>query len=52
MIVQFEKPQCFKHKLPLIYICDDFNCTCGVRLCLKCAQDHKHKTDIEDDFLK
>ena len=52
MIIQFDKPQCLRHKLPFLYICNESTCKCSVRLCLKCAQDHAKKKDVEDDFLK
>lgn len=52
MIVQFDQSTCLKHKQPLLYICNDPMCTCDVRLCLKCAQEHQNKTDVDDDFLK
>lgn len=52
MIVQFDKPLCSQHNLPLIYVCSDINCNCSARLCLKCAQKHQNKIDVDDDFLK
>jgi hypothetical protein len=52
MQVQFEKPRCLKHRLPLTYLCNNHDCKCGVYLCLKCAQDHANKKDIDDEFLK
>ena len=52
MQVQFDKPLCPKHKLPINYICSDSNCPCSVKICLKCAQEHRNKTDIEEDFIK
>ena len=52
MIVQFDKSVCLKHKLPLNFICHNQNCNCEVRFCVKCAQIHCGKNDIDDDFYK
>ena len=52
MIVQFDRPVCQKHKLPLSYLCHNLNCNCDVKLCLKCAQSHCGKSDVDDHFFK
>lgn len=52
MFVQFYRNYCGKHNLIYEFICTNENCQCHVRLCLKCAQEHQNKKDIEDDFIK
>lgn len=52
MLVNFDKPLCGKHNLPFAYFCSQFGCQCSVRLCLKCAQEHPNKKDIDEDFIK
>ena len=47
MIVCFDKPQCPKHKEPLVYICKDNNCKCSTRLCSQCAQAHHQGANLD-----
>ncbi len=53
MIVNFEKPQCVKHCLPFSSLCNNPSCTCNIRLCNKCVEEHqKENNENEEKIIK